>query len=155
MSSKRSSILGSAASRAVALLGLLPLLLVMVSAGCPGTLENKEQFMIGGGGSGGAGCGDVPGVFIQERCATASCHDAEAPIGGLDLTNDPGLAMRIRDIDATGTGCTGKLLDTADPSASQMYTKLTQPTCGSKMPIGGDPLTEQQIECMLEWLESL
>lgn len=149
MSSNRRSIL-----KPVALLASLPLLLAMVATGCPGTLENKEQFMLGGGGTGGEGCGDVPGVFIQERCATSSCHDADAPIGGLDLTDDPGLVMRISDIDATGQGCSGKLLDTADPSASHMYTKLTQPTCGSKMPIGGDPLTEKQIECVLEWLTS-
>lgn len=140
----------------IALLAVAPFLFAMVSTGCPGTLENKDQFDFGGGGSGGAeGCGDVPGVFIQERCASASCHDSEMPIGGLDLTDDDGLVMRIRDIDATGPGCSGKLFDSANPAESLMYTKLVQPTCGSKMPIGGDPLTETEIGCMLEWLESL
>lgn len=141
--------------RAIALVAVCPFVFAMVASGCPGTLENKDQFMLGGGGSGGGDCGDFEGVFLQQRCATSSCHDAEMPIGGLDLTNDSGLVMRIRDIDATGQGCTGKLFDSAAPEASLMYTKLTAPTCGSKMPIGGNPLTEQEIGCMLTWLESL
>jgi hypothetical protein len=152
------------AARVAKALGLGPLLvglgvtLTVAASGCPGTLENKDQFNFGGGGSGGAeGCGDVPATILGPRCATANCHDSDAPVAALDLTPDAGLVDRIRDVDATGTSCaTFKLFDPAAPAESLVYTKCVEPVpCGSKMPIGGDVFTSAQSACILEWLETL
>jgi hypothetical protein len=152
------------AARAAKILGLGPLALglgvtLMVAAsGCPGSLENKDQFGFGGGGTGGAaGCGDVPTAILGPRCATANCHDADAPVASLDLTPDAGLVDRIRDVDAEGMTCGAfKIFDSAAPAESLLYTKCVEPVpCGSKMPIGGDVFTSAQADCILEWLETL
>lgn len=153
------------AARAAKLLGLGPLAvalgvtLVVLASGCPGSLENKDQFGFGGsGGTGGAaGCGDVPTAILGPRCATANCHDSDAPVASLDLTPDAGLVDRIRDVDAVGMTCGAfKVFDTAAPAESLLYTKCVEPVpCGSKMPIGGDVFTSAQAECILEWLETL
>ena len=144
------------------LLGIGPFAAVVLTvalsgAGCPGTLENKDQFLTSGGGGtgGGGGCGDMP-AFLQQRCGSSNCHDADMPIAGLDLTDDEGLVARIKDVDGLGSGCTtAKLADSANPAESLIYTKCVAPTCGSKMPIGGTALTQTDFDCILGWLESI
>ncbi|NUP11876.1 MAG: hypothetical protein HOW73_38000 [Polyangiaceae bacterium] len=124
----------------VAISGLTTLL-----AACPGSLENPEQFM---------GCQDVPTTILGPRCATANCHDAEEPVAELDLTPDSGLEARIVDVD--GTGCMGKLVDTAAPDQSLIYTKcLATNSCQSQMPVTGEKLTDEELECLLEYLTEL
>jgi hypothetical protein len=110
----------------------------------------------GGSGTGGAasasGCAEACEI-IAMRCATAGCHAASSPAGGLDLAS-PDLAMRLADAPATTASCSSEtLLDTASPEDSLLYGKLLDPpTCGTRMPLGL-PLDDDEIACMLRWME--
>lgn len=117
---------------------------------CPGSLENKEQFLGAGGG-----CGDVASGLVAQRCATAACHDADAPAGSLDLTDDAGLAGRL--VDKDSVGCAGgKLVDSQSPEASVLYTKcLESNACATRMPQTGEKLTAAEEACLLEWIQTL
>ncbi|MFO0552232.1 MAG: hypothetical protein U0271_27845 [Polyangiaceae bacterium] len=121
--------------------------LVALASACPGSLENKQQFIDGA-------CGDVKVQILGQRCATANCHDSSAPAGGLDLTPDADLASRIVDVD--GNGCPGKIVDTSAPEDSLLYTRvLSTNKCATRMPSSGDKLTSDEEACLLEWIESL
>ena len=121
----------------------------LAMTGCPGTLEDPERFS----------CGNA--VLVQ-RCATSSCHDADAPAAGLNLVPE-GLAGRIVGVpgstmadDTTGAiGCGGRILaDPANPEESLIYLKVTDPPCGAAMPIG-TPLDAEQKQCLLELIQDL
>ncbi len=119
--------------------------LTVGAAACPGSLENKDQFL---------GCQDVPSTILGPRCATSNCHDADQPAAELDLTADSGLAARMVDVD--GTGCTGKIVDSAAPEESLLYTKcLSTNDCNSIMPVTGEKLTDAEFECLLEYISEL
>jgi hypothetical protein len=132
------------------------LMLAAFLTGCPGTLDDKERFATTGTGEGAGdvgGCGDVPTTLIAPKCATANCHDAEAPPAALDLTADAGLASRL--VGVAGV-CDGLLVDPEAPSSSLMYTKcLATNACNTRMPITGTKLTAEEEQCLLTWLESL
>jgi hypothetical protein len=98
-------------------------------------------------------CGTVnPEELFTRTCAKSFCHGANF-VAGLDLRTDPGLATRLLDMPATfsdvpcvddvtkncvpDTCPTGALLvDSANPEASWMLTKLSAATnaCGDLMP---------------------
>lgn len=119
-------------------------------AACPGSLENKDQFLGAGGG-----CGDVPSGLLAQRCATSACHDAEAPAASLDLTDDDGLATRLVGVDSVGCAG-GKLVDSAAPESSVMYTKcLESNACATRMPQTGEKLSAEEEQCLLDWISSL
>lgn len=122
-------------------------LLMTVFAGCPGTLDNKDQFL-----AGGANCpSDVP-AFLAQKCGTANCHSSAAPAAMLDLQS-PGVEARVTD--KTGAQCIGKLANTSDPENSLLYTKLLDPPgCGLRMPIGA-PLSAEEAICIAQWIETL
>lgn len=122
-----------------------------VLGGCPGTLDDPDRFARGGGSSGG--CPDIPTELFADRCATAGCHNADDAAGSLNL-DASGLEARIVDVDAVG--CDGKLVDTADPEASVMYTKcLESNDCASRMPLTGTDLNSEELQCLLDYLSTL
>ena len=109
----------------------------------------------GGSGSGGSpsasGC-DEACEIIEMRCATAGCHAASGPAGGLDLAS-PDLVMRLMDTPATTAACSSEtLLDPNAPEDSLLYGKLLDPpTCGTRMPLGL-PLDDEELDCMRRWM---
>ena len=136
---------------------------VLVATGCPGTLENKEDFLGQGGavatgstttgqGGGGTPADDPCDGLITERCAVPGCHVPERTPPDLSYE---GRVERIRDVDAPI--CGGKLVDTANPEASLMYTKCIEgeSTCGNQMPLTGAKLDEEDLACLLAWIETL
>lgn len=140
----------------------LAALLLLATTGCPGSLENKDDFLAAGGGGasagpstgsqGGAPADDPCNGLITERCATSTCH---APgVTPPDLSYE-GRVERIRDQPAR---CDDTLLlvDTANPEQSLMYTKCTDaPPCGSRMPLVDGPLEDEELACLLDWIETL
>jgi hypothetical protein len=96
---------------------------------------------------------DMP-KFFEERCGGDICHsDGESTAAALDLTS-PGVEDRVSG--AAGSGCAGVLADPANPEGSLLYTKvLDEPTCGTRMPLVGDPLTEDELSCMRDWISGL
>jgi len=128
-------------------------------SGCPGTLDNKEAFLVdagiggtdsGGGGSGNGPCGDVPTRIFAPSCGSNGCHGATAPQQGLDLIS-PGVATRV--VAVRAKTCSGTLADPENPAGSLLYTKLlSPPMCGAQMPLAQPPLSTADVACVLSWI---
>jgi hypothetical protein len=131
---------GTPPSRGPRLLGLLlGLGLAPLLGACPGHLEDPERFVT---------CTmDVERELLAPRCATSGCHhSAPNPAGNLDMAS-PGLAARL----AAGTSsCEGR------PLTANMLDKVQPaPTCGSPMPLGGTPLSPQELDCLELYLQRI
>jgi hypothetical protein len=96
---------------------------------------------------------DVPKLF-EHSCGGDICHsNGESTAAGLDLTS-PGVEQRVSGV--AGSGCAGILADPANPEASLLYTKVADaPECGTRMPLTGEPLTEDEMSCMRDWISGL
>jgi hypothetical protein len=123
----------------------------VVVAGCPGELEDPQRFQ----GAGLVACDDRIHELFTKTCSTAGCHTGEQPAQGLDLAS-PGVEERLVGVTPTGAGCSGVLVDTANPTQSLLYLKLTDlPPCGVPMPFGGKRLGPRDLECVRSWIASL
>lgn len=95
---------------------------------------------------------DVPAIF-EASCAGGGCHGAEDEAAGLDLES-LGVADRVSMQPATQ--CAGLLADPTQPTASVLYQKvLPTNTCGATMPIGRPPLTDAELDCLVDWIAAL
>jgi hypothetical protein len=95
---------------------------------------------------------DIPELFVQ-RCNGEACHGSGADsAAGLDLIS-PDVEDRVSG--APGVNCNGLLADLSNPRASLLYTKVTEPVCGELMPVGGEPLDEDELTCMEYWISGL
>jgi hypothetical protein len=124
----------------------LPVAAFVLILGCKGTteepmMESEPEL----------NC-DIPELFVQ-RCNGESCHGSgTASAAGLDLIS-PGVEDRVSGVPSTG--CDGLLADLSNPQASLLYTKVTEPVCGVLMPMGSEPLEEDELTCMEYWLSGL
>lgn len=122
-------------------------------SGCPGTLEDKDRFLVDAGPMDGAdagSCGDVPTRIFVPSCGDNGCHGANAPQQGLDLVS-AGLKARVVGVQAKT--CSGILADPQNAAGSLLYTKLlTRPACGSQMPLAREPLSDADVACVLAWI---
>lgn len=152
----------------------------LLLAGCPGSLDHKERFLVDAGsaghaanGSGGKGggdgdaappeagadagpgsdagpCGDVITRIFVPSCGGTGCHGATGPQQDLDLVS-PGVAERV--VGVPGIGCTSILADPTNPEASLIYQKLSPtPPCGSPMPLARPALSDEDAACILTWI---
>ncbi len=80
------------------------------------------------------------------KCTTG-CHSAAIKLQGLDLESaDP--ATRLFGVEST---CEHKeLLDHSTPFAGYIFDKVSEdkPACGARMPFGGQPLSNEEIDCL-------
>ena len=128
---------------AVDRVGLVMVLVILF--GCEPRLEGKDRF-----------CPpefDVVEDLFRLRCSQASCHGAGThPAGGLDLQSS-GVTARLIGVPAT---CGGLRIDPDDPDHSLLVEKVAgQPACGGRMPLGGQPLTEGEFNCVRDWTEEV
>jgi hypothetical protein len=143
--------------------GLLGVTL-FAALGCPGTLADKERFLVDATAVDAAGadsavteagddataCGDIGARIFQAQCGSSGCHGALAPQEGLDLVS-AGVAARV--VGVAGQECSGTLADPAMPEASLLYTKLSaNPPCGAQMPLARPPLSGADTACLLAWI---
>ena len=131
--------------------------------GGSGTAGSAGTTTAGTTGASGAGSLVVDGVTcdyttgLKKSCALSVCHGTRVPYAGLNLTPDAGFIARVKDIDATnrdldcdptegylacetppmecGQFLTVKLIDSANPDASYLLTKMSASGCGNQMPI--------------------
>lgn len=109
--------------------------------------------------------------IITPSCARSRCHDDSDPAEGLDFASpmfdprdDPDrgslpLPERLIGDDAEGSQCRPErhvIVTAGDPSASLLYLKVSAPSsddvCGSRMPLAGNPLTDQRLCAIREWI---
>ena len=94
---------------------------------------------------------DVPGLFRQ-RCGSSACHEGETAQAGLDLVT-AGLESRLSGAPAV---CGGDVADPADPDGSMLFKKVAMvPSCGSVMPVGGERLSDHEVQCVRAWISGL
>ncbi len=117
---------------------------------------------VGGGPSAGGleglppGCEDVPGTIfgVEGKCGGAICHGTPAAAGAfVDLASDPAtVTTRLVDMPGTGACASEFIINSSDPMASLLITKLNDPpTCGLAMPYAGGAITPEERECIIAW----
>jgi hypothetical protein len=118
----------------------------LAAAGCAGELEHPERF---------ATCppGYVEQLFAT-RCA-GPCHEGAEAEAALDLVAT-GLEARLVGETSATPFCEGRLLidpDGVEPADHLLLDKLQeQPSCGARMPFGGEALSASEIECVRRWV---
>jgi hypothetical protein len=150
---------------------------VLLLVGCPGTLDDKQRFLVDAGagkagvadGATGGGddaapsdagtnhdagdtgpCGDVVARIFVPSCGGTGCHGPTGAQQDLDLVS-PGVAARV--VGVSGIGCTAILADPADPDGSLIYQKLSPtPPCGSPMPLARPALSDEDVACVRAWI---
>lgn len=120
--------------------------LVVLAAGCAGELEDPARFS------------DCPPGFVEEMFATRCaglCHTGSSPEAGLDLVSE-GVAERLIGATSESLFCEGKMLvapDADDPMEHLLLDKLSEsPSCGGRMPFGGEALTIAEVQCVEQWV---
>lgn len=127
---------------------LLPLVMTLLAAGCPGRLEDPDRFLDGGGFT----CPDIVTELFPKSCGGSICHEGAEPAAGLDLIA-PNVVERL--VDKMGRDCPGILVDPVVPESSLLYEKLQPlPSCGSPMPIGKPTLTPEELACVRDWISA-
>jgi len=136
-------------------------------AGCAGDLDPRLRSGGGTAGTGGPQACDAPAMVFSAppngKCTLAGCHDPVYKQGGLDLTNDAGLAGRLLGVTSNGmngSSCgantTPYLVAGSNPAAGLLLDKMFAASvpCGTKMPSLGS-LTQQDADCINSWALSL
>ncbi len=90
-------------------------------------------------------------IFIPS-CTTSTCHSARSQQGNLDLES-PGLPQRLLNVQASGGP--GRIIDTANPDQSVLYTKLLNPPPFKfQMPLGRPQLSADDVLCVQQWVHA-
>jgi hypothetical protein len=133
---RRAALAGTAVLAALGAAGLV---------GCPPSLDDPGVFetMCPAGFS-------VDGL-LQQTCTHTGCHESGSlAAAGLDLAS-PGAFARM--YGKTSAACGQPLISSNGPGQSLLIAKLegTAP-CGSRMPLGGTPLSASQVACIQAWI---
>jgi len=89
---------------------------------------------------------------FQQSCVFSSCHGADTPQKGLNLSgsiytvlvNQPSVEVPTR-----------MLIVPGDPSGSYLFEKISNdhPTSGARMPYTSSPLPDYEITAVRDWIE--
>jgi hypothetical protein len=76
--------------------------------------------------------------------------------GKLDMSSQATAFMNLVGVAAAGAECGGKgtRVVAGNADMSILFQKVTTPTCGSQMPLGGTPLTGAQTEEIQSWINA-
>ncbi len=113
--------------------------------GCPPSLDDPQVFQ--------TGCPadfSVDALFLQ-TCARTGCHVAgPGAAAGLDLASADAFD---RMFDVTSSSCAEPIISPLGADQSLLIAKLQgTATCGSRMPLGGTPLSAPEIACVFAWI---
>lgn len=94
--------------------------------------------------------------LLADKCGGRICHGGEDPAAGLQLV-EPGVDARLSGIPASDF-CDGRTLVVAgDPQGSLLLQKVgsAAPPCGERMPPRGDDLSEEEVDCIAEYIRGI
>jgi hypothetical protein len=116
------------------------------------------------GSTGDSGAGETAATFTQVYTDLVSpiCVECHLPSGvgvtdgKLDLSSQATAYTNLVGVAATGSSCNGMgtRVVAGDAAMSIFYTKVTTPTCGSKMPLGETALTSAQADEIEGWINA-
>jgi hypothetical protein len=114
-----------------------------------------------GGTSGSSGGGQAAGVdfttqiqpIFDRNCALSGCHAADTASAGQILDAGKSYA-NIVNVTSTEVPPEKRVLP-GDSAHSYLYEKISraQPTSGSQMPLGADPLPSDQMTLIKTWID--
>jgi len=94
---------------------------------------------------------DVQPIFTN-NCAVSGCHAGASPAQGMNLSAGSSHDA-IVDV-AANESQTLDRIEPGSPDESYLYLKINpSPPSGSRMPLGADPLTDEQIATVNFWIE--
>lgn len=152
-------------------LGLGSALLLL--GACAGEIDNADDILAaldGGVATDGGAGGDagVPGEvacpslgitnaydeLVQPSCAIAGCHGGGTMQGGLSLEGDLGMLV---DQPANTPACAPRLLIDSSTIGQSLILELLDPSppCSSPMPFPTGGLSQDEMDCIRAWAESL
>lgn len=111
----------------------------------------------GAGGSGQSADGECDGfAILQQNCGGGMCHGADSNYSNFAESEEAALALVGESGEATCASA-GPLIDPDNPAASIIIQKVTasSPPCGTRMPVVGGPLSQEDITCLQEWIATL
>ena len=90
--------------------------------------------------------------ILTQQCAISGCHAGAAPQEGMDLSDGSAYSNLVNAESAEVPG--EKRVKPNDPDHSLLFEKVSQdpPSVGSRMPLGGRPLTATQIQMFRDWI---
>ncbi len=133
---------------------ILSIFSALLLFGCPGGLNNPEDFT-GGGNIGGSTGRTVEAVF-EESCGIAGCHAPPAPAAGLDLVSAD-VASRTVGVSSSNPDCASDItVVPGDPDESYMLRKILNDPgiCGGQMPVL-TILDAEDTDVVRQWIMSL
>jgi hypothetical protein len=94
---------------------------------------------------------DLQPLFTAQ-CAFVGCHAGAAPQAGQDLSAGNAYESLVN-VESTQVAGVQRVLP-GDPDASFLLEKVSsdQPRVGSRMPLAGSPLSEDEIDMIREWI---
>jgi hypothetical protein len=100
---------------------------------------------------------EIQDEFFTPRCATQFCHGRQARSGGLVLESGESFAnlVGVRSANPAAQAAGMPRVDPFAPDNSFLIVKLTGPpggAYGARMPLGGTPLSEEEIDRMRSWI---
>jgi mono/diheme cytochrome c family protein len=140
----------------IALLGALALVTACSSSssGTPAAATPSDD---AGASTGTVTFTQVYSDIISQDCV--SCHNPAGDgvtAGKLDMSSQATAFSNLVGVAAAGEACGGKgtRVVAGDADNSILYQKVTSPTCGSQMPLGGTALSNDKTEEIETWIKA-
>lgn len=118
-----------------------------------GTTSTGDNVTSGTTGSSGSFGADVQPIFTQ-NCAVSGCHAGSSPRVGLNLEAGKSFDFLVGVQSAAGSCTNLKRVEPGNPAQSALVLRLEGSTCGPRMPFGGLPLPDAQIETVKAWIQA-
>lgn len=105
----------------------------------------------------GVAAPDWAAVYRGVISRGCSCHINGGQAGGLSFPNarTPIADVRTALVRAANSNCGGaasNIVTVGDPTASVLYQKVTGTACGTRMPRGGAPLAQADLDLIRDWI---
>jgi hypothetical protein len=105
-----------------------------------------------GSGGSSAPCDAQSQVFDNYGCSSSICHGGSTPptLSGSDVGG------ALKGMKADSTCMSLSYINSSDPSSSAIVKAVSGTTCGgTRMPVGGQILTQDDINCLVDWMSKL
>jgi hypothetical protein len=123
------------------------------SRGAVDPTPDSRTVTVEGGGGEPATFTRVQNQVFTASCAFSGCHGGSSPAQGLNLSAGQSYNMIVNV--ASAQQPTKDRIEPNDPESSYLYLKIVgDPSIsGSRMPRGGQPLSQEFMDLVRDWIE--